>query len=290
MRKEDMIRFVRRTMPKLTIDTSEIKTNGWDNDILIVNKQQVFRFPKTDQIRDQIKGECVLLRQLEQKKPALQIPRYKLIYEGKTLRAITYPFMSGESLNEHPVDLRRNPENAQLLGDFLMKLHQIAGGFLPTRHTFCYWQVLLESLRKKVFSALRDEECQAIEDVFTRFLNRYTAFSKTKAVIHGDLSASNILFDQKTNRISGIIDFTDGQIGDPAFDFAGIYWNYGPEYTKEVLSFYQTDESIDEMFDRLSTFYGLQPVFHELLYSVENNEPIDHTQLKRFMELKQMIS
>jgi aminoglycoside 2''-phosphotransferase len=288
VRKEEMIRFVRRTVPKLPIDTSEIKTNGWDNDILIINKQQVFRFPKTDQIIDQIKNECELLEQLARKNPVLQIPRYKMIYEGEVLKAVTYPFLSGEALNEHFFDVRKNPENAQLLGDFLMKLHQIKGSPLPSIHTFRYWQSLFESLRKKVFIALRDEERQTIEDVFTLFLNKYSALSYKKVPIHGDLSASNILIDSAENRIIGIIDFTDAQIGDPAFDFAGIYWNYGPEYTRKVLSFYQIDESIDAMFDRISTFYGLQPVFHELLHSIEKNEPIDRAQLKRFMQLKKL--
>lgn len=290
MRKEEMIRFVRRTVPKLPIDTSEIKTNGWDNDILIINKQQVFRFPKTDQIIDRIKNECELLEQLSQKNPVLQIPRYKMIYEGEVLKAVTYPFLNGEALNEHSFDVRKNPENAQLLGDFLTKLHQLKGSHLPSIHTFRYWQSLFESLRSKVFTALRDEERHAIEDVFTRFLNRYTALSYKKVPIHGDLSASNILFDRAENRISGVIDFTDAQMGDPAFDFAGIYWNYGPEYTRKVLSFYHIDESIEAMFDRISTFYGLQPVFHELLHLVENNNQINHAQLKRFLELKQLIS
>lgn len=290
MRKEEMICFVRRTMPKLTIDTCDVKTTGWDNDILIIDRQQVVRFPKTTQIMEQVKNECVLLNQLILTKPVLQIPRYEPIYERGVLRAVTYPFLGGESLNEHPVDIRKNAENARLLGDFQMKLHQIKGSSLPTRHTFRYWQSLFELLRKKVFMFLNDEEQKAIEEVFTHFLNGYPALSFKKVPIHGDLSASNILFDSAENRISGIIDFTDAQMGDPAFDFAGIYWNYGPEYTKEVLSFYQIDDSIEAIFDRISTFYGLQPVFHELLHSVGNNEPIDHAQLKRFMELKQMIS
>jgi aminoglycoside 2''-phosphotransferase len=289
VRKEEMIHFVRRTVPKLPIDTSEVKMNGWDNDILIINKQQVFRFPKTDQIIDQIKNECELLEQLAWKKPTLHIPRYKVIYEGDRFRAVTYPFLSGESLNEHSFDLRKNPENAQLLGDFLTKLHQIKDSPLPSIHTFRYWQSLFESLRKKVFMALRDEERQAIEEVFTHFLNGYAALSYKKVPIHGDLSASNILFDRVGNRLSGVIDFTDAQMGDPAFDFAGIYWNYGPEYTKQVLSYYHSKESSDELFERVSTFYGLQPVFHELLHSIEKNEPIDRAQLARFMELKQLV-
>jgi len=284
-----MIRFVRSAVPKLPIATSEVKTNGWDNDILIINKQQVFRFPKTDQITDQIKNECELLEQLARKNPVLQIPRYKMIYEGDVLKAVTYPFLSGESLNEHPFDLRKNPENAQLLGDFLTKLHQIKGSHLSSIHTFCYWQSLFESLRKKVFTQLHGEEQQAIEEVFTYFLNKYPAFSYKKVSIHGDLSASNILFDRAENRISGIIDFTDAQMGDPAFDFAGIYWNYGPEYTRKVLSFYHIDESIEAMFDRISTFYGLQPVFHELLHSVKKNEAFDRKLLTRFMSLKQLV-
>ncbi|MCO7126502.1 phosphotransferase [Sporolactobacillus shoreicorticis] len=290
MQKEEMIHFVRCMMPELAIDTSEVKTNGWDNDILIINKQQVFRFPKTNQIMKQIKSECDLLQRLSLKKPLLQIPRYKPIYEGKTLRAVTYPFLNGASLNEHPFDLRKNPENAHLLGDFLMKLHQIKGSHLRSIHTFRYWQSLFESLKKRVFMMLRDEERQAIEDVFTHFLNRYPVFSYKKVPIHGDLSASNILFDRAENRIRAIIDFTDAQMGDSAFDFAGIYWNYGPEYTRKVFSFYHSDESSEEMLDRIRTFYGLQPIFHELLHSVDNDEAINQKQLKRFMELKQLIS
>lgn len=289
MRKEEMIDFVRRTMPELTIATSEVKTNGWDNDILIINKQQVFRFPRTKQTMKRIKDECDLLRRLSLNPPLLQTPRYKEIYEGEALKAVTYPFLIGEPLIEDPVDLSENPENARLLGDFLMRLHQIQGCSLPTRHTFRYWQSLFELLKKKVFMFLNAREQKAIEEVFTHFLNGYLAFSFKMMPIHGDLSASNILFDRAENRVSGIIDFTDAQMGDPAFDFAGIYWNYGVTYTRKVLSYYHSKESSDELFKRVSNFYGLQPLFHELLYSVNHDEPIDRVQIKRFMELKRLI-
>lgn len=109
------------------------------------------------------------------------------------------------------------------------------------------------------------------------FLECFQSHSYKKVIIHGDLTASNIIYSEKKKRVNRIIDFTDAQIGDPAFNFAGLYWSFGPpNFTKDVLlSCYKTLESLDSIFNIVSKFYGLQPVFHELLYAIRNNQKVN---------------
>jgi aminoglycoside phosphotransferase (APT) family kinase protein len=54
------------------------------------------------------------------------------------------------------------------------------------------------------------------------------------AVIHRDFSEDHILLDPVSQRLAGVIDFTDASLGDPAFDFAFL-WSYGPEAPARAL-------------------------------------------------------
>jgi Predicted aminoglycoside phosphotransferase len=184
----------------------------------------------------------------------------------------------------------QNPKNARLIADFLTKLHQVSladlhGTNVHPVHTRSYWETLYASVRDKVFPLLNQKlQCQ-ITKTYVTFLSEWPSAAKQKILIHGDLSSSNLIYDPDKNCLSGVIDFTDAQIEDPAFDFAGVYWQFGPEFTKQVLALYASDQSIDSLFKRVRTFYGLQPAFHELLYSVEQRKPIDGGLLQRFSEL-----
>lgn len=100
------------------------------------------------------------------------------------------------------------------------------------------------------------------------------------------MTTSNIIYSKDKGCVNGIIDFTDAQIGDPAFDFAGVYWTFGLDFTKDVLHWYNGYETSESLLKRVKTFYGLQPVFHELLYAIENNQEIKwKSALERFSTL-----
>jgi aminoglycoside 2''-phosphotransferase len=47
-----------------------------------------------------------------------------------------------------------------------------------------------------------------------------------------------VLYDPQTKNVTGVIDFGDLVIGDPARDFIYIYEDYGPVILKEVLDHY----------------------------------------------------
>jgi aminoglycoside 2''-phosphotransferase len=58
------------------------------------------------------------------------------------------------------------------------------------------------------------------------------------AIIHGDLSQDHILFDPETERISGVIDFSDAIISSPLLDFMYLYHAYGEEFLRLLWSYY----------------------------------------------------
>jgi len=59
-------------------------------------------------------------------------------------------------------------------------------------------------------------------------------------LVHGDLSAEHILFDPDTQRITGVIDFTDAIITTPLLDFVYLYRAYGRDFFERLLHQYGT--------------------------------------------------
>lgn len=60
--------------------------------------------------------------------------------------------------------------------------------------------------------------------------------------MHGDLVPEHILLDEKTGQLSGIIDFGDVALGDPAQDFLG-FWTYGEDTACRIIDLYCSDST-----------------------------------------------
>ncbi|URM90487.1 viomycin phosphotransferase [Streptomyces sp. MRC013] len=60
----------------------------------------------------------------------------------------------------------------------------------------------------------------------------------TRAVVHGDLGAENVLWEWTHGlpHVSGVLDWDDVALGDPAEDLAAICAGYGPEFLERVLA------------------------------------------------------
>ncbi|WGG44690.1 aminoglycoside phosphotransferase family protein [Rossellomorea sp. DA94] len=291
MKVNQLIDIVTRMQPNLQIDEVKTQINGWDNDILILNNEVVYRFPKSKGVAAKVKDEVALISQLLLESPLVQIPRYESVYLDGEFLGVKYDYLDGESLTDSEVINFIKPQNAEIIGDFLTKLHSIdlskfKGTKIVPIHTKEYWEDLYSSVETIVFPYLKQSQKKEINHLFKHFFSN-SIFSSTskKVLIHGDLTIANILFQKDKGLVSGIIDFTDAQVGDPAFDFAGLYWSLGPDFTSEVLSYYQVKDK-ESIFNRVQSFYGLQPIFHNLLYAIKENIYVDwETVLDRFSYL-----
>ncbi|QTM98875.1 phosphotransferase [Sediminibacillus dalangtanensis] len=295
MNEQTMLSIISQHLPWLTIETTSFNYSGWDHDIIIINEELVFRFPQNQAVRRHTERETALLKAIEKTSPPLQVPNFQVIRDkqGRTI-AVYYPLIKGEALTspQHAA-LISNQDNAKLLGEFLSKLHEIPAkqvdSPLLTIHTQEYWQRLFDSVETHILPNLAEDESMIVSNFFHGFLQETEQQPIQQAWIHGDLSANNIIFNKESGLVTGIIDFTDSQYGDPAFDFAGFYWDFGPAFTRQVLRYYSGREPVAHLFERIRNFYGLQPVFHELLYQVKKGQMVNWpTALEKFKRLKKM--
>ncbi|MDQ0273183.1 phosphotransferase [Cytobacillus purgationiresistens] len=279
MQEKEMISFIQKAMPSIQIKDLESSNRGWDNHVFIVNHSFVFRFPKRKEVLEQIATEKRLLDMLQSTKPFLRVPSYQFHYQNGTAICTSHELIDGKTLNQ--IEPNMNIEKtAKLLGDFLSNLHQFPEEQarrigLTEKHGLSYWKNLYDSVKKSVYPHLSENEIQEVSMIFERFINHRLHKEIKKTVIHGDLTLANMIYNDHVQTFTGIIDFTDAQFSDPAFDFAGFYWDFGPEFTKKVLKYYSGHEDTDQMFVRISQFYGLQPIFHEWLYMIEQNQPFN---------------
>ncbi len=280
MDRREKIQFIKSAIPTLKIIQIEENNRGWDNELIIINQQYAFRFPKNNEIAKKIKMEKELLDFLMMKEPLLQFPDYTFLYDKQEKLICTYhQYIDGVQLDLNKDEINID-ESAKLLGDFLTKLHRIQAtdfkqGSISTIHTLDYWYDLYTSVKQEIYPLLSRVYQSKIDQLFQNFLQQYRNEKSTKCVIHGDLTCANILYNPTSHLVTGVIDFTDAQISDPAFDFAGFYWDFGADFTQKVLSYYTGPESVHAIYERVWSFYGLQPIFHELLHAIRNRIDID---------------
>jgi len=129
---------------------------------------------------------------------------------------------------------------AQQIGGFLDTLHAYpidrAGeaGVVETRDLVAHW-------RDRAFEGLGrivglDGDLRAV----ARYLENAgpAPFEGTPTLVHNDLWAEHILIDPDSGGVSGVIDWGDVVIGDPAVDFAGLYTWFGKSWVEQVLANY----------------------------------------------------
>ncbi|MEH1016236.1 phosphotransferase [Micromonospora sp. CPCC 206060] len=103
-----------------------------------------------------------------------------------------------------------------------------------------------------------------------RFLNTPTPHDGyTPAFSHNDLGAEHVLIDPLTWTVTGIIDWSDAAIVDPAYDFGLLYRDLGPAAFRVAISSYRTEANdIAALADR-AVFYARCSVFEDLAYGIE---------------------
>ncbi|WP_176554362.1 phosphotransferase [Bacillus sp. Marseille-P3800] len=278
--------------PSLTINLLTVNDTGWDHTIVTVNNDTVFRFPKKPDSEALLRKEWSFVRAIQRTKFMLPVPKLSPVYDEAILIALAYPLIDGIPLHTVENTTTLSQHDFRKLGHFLSAIHGINPSELEGfehLHTLTFWSELYSSLQAEVYPFLDANLTVHIDHVFQDFLNQFdTTYRNYQNVpIHGDLTTSNMIYSPEDQKLAGIIDFTDAQLGDPAFDFAGLYWAYGSDLVQQILNYYQTNLSKEDMLYRIEHFYGLQPLFHHLLY-LQKHHRLDeaHPAIERFLVLK----
>ena len=279
-KQSSYIQAIRNIYPDFNIETVQLNQQGQFNDILLVNGETIFRFPKTQREAARLVTETGLLRSL-QRHVALPIP--DPLYHSEENAASGQVFMGYRLLPGEPLwpeTLRAIKDEEQLqhvanqLATFLKSLHAIPADTLSVRLPDFQgseeWRDLYNRFRGKLFPFMRPDARQWVTKHFEDFLSDEANSAYTPVLVHGDLGPSNILYDVQTHSVSGIIDFSSSGWGDPAIDFAALLCSvsYGEQFLDRFAAIYPVTEAILLR----ARFYAGTFALQEALYGVEDGD------------------
>ncbi|MGG0208600.1 aminoglycoside phosphotransferase family protein [Bacillus mycoides] len=293
--------YIKEALPDLSIHSYMQNEEGLDNITVIINDELLFRFPRKLEYANRIPLEKELCTILSHSLQEIEIPKYHLLYKNdcNTVPFCSYyPLIHGEPLTSELVAKLEKKELEVIitqLATFLATLHSIplkrteTLGF-PIEKTLTYWKELQTKLNQYFTNSLTSLQKSALNRLFENFFTCITKSTFQNAIIHADFTHHHILFNNLHKNISGVIDFGDAQIGDPAFDFAGLYYDFGREFTTSVYEQYSALISHRDplLIHRTTTFYQYSPLLHNLIYNIETNNEIilkkNEEQLKAILQ------
>ncbi|MFG2478333.1 phosphotransferase family protein [Streptomyces fagopyri] len=94
----------------------------------------------------------------------------------------------------------------------------------------------------------------------------------TPAFSHNDLGIEHVLVDPATWTVTGIIDWSDAAVVDPAHDFGLLHRDLGPAATRAAISSYRTDANDLAALSERAVFYARCSVFEDLAHGIETGQ------------------
>lgn len=242
------IERIRSMHPSIEPAALLLNSEGMVNDVVIVNDELVFRFPKSERARELLAREARLLDAIAEH-VRLPIPRPHRLEDD----VVTYRLIHGEPLNRTIVS-RLGPEHRAALlrelGEFLNDLHGIdvvsLDGIESTggTRTRADWEDLHTLAVETLFPLLMRYQRDWITEHFTPVLDGSLDLSFEPALVHADLAPYHILFDDRSRRLTGVIDFGTAGIGDPAVDIGCLIYHYGESMVRQLAPWYPNLDTV----------------------------------------------
>lgn len=206
---------------------------------------RVYRVARHPEAARALRREACVLPQIAGALP-VPVPRPVLAEPTSAPPFAVHEMIGGEALTrELWLDLEAAAREAAAtdLARFLAALHALppevglACGVVPlNEHEMA--RELGSGAADPVLALLDAKSRETLEAALARWARPTPRESHRVVLLHGDVSPGHLLFDPGTGRLTGVIDFGDLAIGDPARDFIYVYEDYGSEILEAVLDRY----------------------------------------------------
>lgn len=236
--------------PDLPLEGLVRAGSGWDYDVYRAGGW-AFRFPRRAERSGDADWEIPLLRRvaplMASRGVAVPVPERRASAEGLFPYPVTaHRWIPGRDASELPHAVVR--DQLPLLGRCLRALHDLppqelrALGVRPMG-----WPMArrLEETRDDLseLEGRLGPDDREIRSLMDRMASLPAAEvpaepSGPPRMLHADLAAEHILMDPATGRLTGLIDWSDASLGDPANDFVGVAAAWGREGLERALEGY----------------------------------------------------
>ena len=219
---------------------------GYDYEVVVVDDEWVFRFPRRPGVEETLEVEIALLPALAPTLP-VAVPVFEHVSRDPLF--VGYRVLRGDPL----VD-----EDAGGVRAFLEALHAFDSSGLPVERpewVEAYRDQCAE-FERLVFPLLDEDRRRQARALFGEV---ETLVGFEPALVHADLGPAHLLV--RDGRLAGVIDWSDVRVGDPAIDYA---W---------VLNGPFTGWDVDPDLRRRAWFYHRLGPWYEAHYGLFTNQP-----------------
>ncbi len=237
--------------PELDASSARLLGEGWDNSVWLVEERWAFRFPHREIAVPGVERELAVLPQLA---PLLPVPIPVPTFVGRPGERFPWPFFGAPLLpGREPADVRlADSDRARLgvrFGRFLRVLHAPETRRTvdpdsrlprdPNRRADMAYRVGMTRERLDRLGDLGREQRRAVDRIL-RAAETLTP-STTEVLVHGDLHVRHVLVEQR--ELSGVIDWGDVCVGDPAIDLLFVWSALPPDARNR---FFEVYGSVDD--------------------------------------------
>lgn len=231
----------------------------------LVDDVWVVRFAKHDTATTSLRREACLLPKLAGRLP-LAIPRPEVVQVDDDPPFAAHRLVPGIELTRDrylalPPDGR--DRCAAQLAAFVDALHATDLAVadhcgIEVRDHRAHYAAVLRDARAQLWPRLDPSDRAFVEAQIEEYVSS-SAVGEEPVLLHGDLSPEHVLYDPDTRTVSGIIDFGDVFVGDPAWDLLYLYEDYGLDLLRRFLR-HRSDPDRAALLRRVHRFWVLDLV------------------------------
>jgi aminoglycoside 2''-phosphotransferase len=275
---EQVLDLLAADQPQLHVQQMTYLGEGWSSFVFLADGRWVLRFPKRRDVERRLEKEIRILPLLERH---LTIAVPHIAISGKSTAHFPFRYVGYEKLDgvfAWDLDDHFDREGvACSLGSFLSELHAfppaeaLAAGC--EEHYEPFTSEALESVRREFARTPDWPGRAALAELMERYLGALTGESLGRpeqgVLTHADLLPDHLLLPASRDRVSGVIDWGETGIRDPAADFAGLFYWRGRDLVRDVLAHYSgpADPNIIERARFIALPVGIGDVFYGLAAS-----------------------
>ncbi len=271
--------LVQRHAPELEIESLVTVEQGWDSVIVEVNDDWIIRIPRRAQVAESLRREIALLPELAPRLPT-PVPRFEIVGGDDPVELVGYRKLRGSPLDVALAEGADPRALARQVGAFLAALHrfdlaraeQLGLPATDGRAWLARYGEFREWAERRAFPLLAPPERRRARALFEDFFARArTGFPIS--VVHADLGPEHVLCSG--DAVSGVIDWGDVRIGDPALDFAWLLHGVSEAFADALLAAYaEAGVVVDPELRGRALFYHRLGPWYELHYGLE----FDHSE------------
>lgn len=249
--KQNLIKKINENFSEIIIKKPKLISEWYDNDVLDVNGEYIFRFTKK---WVNFKTEVVFLNELswmvklDIPTPIYVAPDYSFTWYH---RIWWYQFSNDIIAN---LTTENRQKIAYQIAEFLVTLHRFNDNCKIKMNPPIYHRA--KNNWKRIPELIKDEVDLKVLEFYSNLSNEwqnYNGIEENIWLLHNDLYSRNIFINSNFDSITGIIDFSDMTVGDINLEFMSMYFE-NKEFTTVIINHYQTISSIKLDIPRIELF------------------------------------